>query len=77
MVIGGLITKQGIPNEFLRLRTGEDARGYLWRWLVSLEFLDVQVLDEIYAGRDGKVEYLHRAWVDSGGEQTFSEDGGG
>ena len=23
---------------------------YLWRWLVNLEFLGVQVLDEFYAG---------------------------
>lgn len=32
--------------------------GYLWRWLVGLELLDVQVLDEVYARQSGKSEYL-------------------
>ena len=32
--------------------------GYLWRWLVSPELLDVQVLDEVYARQNGKFEYL-------------------
>jgi len=32
--------------------------GYLWRWLVSLELLDVQVLDEVYTRRNSKFEYL-------------------
>jgi len=27
--------------------------GYLWRWLVSPELLDVQVLDEFYARQNG------------------------
>jgi len=33
---------------------------YPWRWLVNLEFLGVQVLDEIYAGRNGRVERISR-----------------
>jgi len=33
---------------------------YPWRWLVNLEFLEVQVLDEIYVGQNGGVRYISR-----------------
>ena len=50
VVIGSLRREREAVTNKLRLRTGEDAgRGkYLWRWLVSLEFLEIQILDEIY-----------------------------
>ena len=36
------------------MRVGETREGvsvYLWRWLIALEFLNVQVLNEIYASK--------------------------
>jgi len=49
---------------------------YLWCWLVNLEFLEVRVLDEIYTGRNGEVEYISHLDRRFGGQRRTKEASG-
>jgi len=46
---------------------------YLWRRFLNLEFLEVRVLDEIYTGGNGEVEYISHLDRPSGGQRRTKE----
>jgi hypothetical protein len=62
-----------VPDE--SSEDGRDVRGmlYLWRWLVTLEFLEVQILNEIYT-RELSIWVTSRGFQGEG--RTLSKNGG-
>ena len=64
VVIGSLKNENEVFRMSLETEGRVNARGceceYLWRWLVTLEFLEVQVLNEIYVV---KLSICYRVWM--------------